>query len=90
MAYLQLEMVIRSFVRRILWILKRPFEAVGAEDMVSRRRGWIRAGRIRLIIAPGGPAVIRLRVWICVGVRVPTVLTRRRLGPGRLYCPKTG
>ena len=36
----------------------RPFEAVRADFGRSRRRGWIRGGRVRLGIAPRSPWVI--------------------------------
>ena len=44
------KIVIRSLVRRIFRILARPFEAVRADDKVSRRDGCIAAGRVRLYV----------------------------------------
>ena len=57
MAYLQLEILIRALVTRIRGIFGRPFEAVGADDGVSRRDECISAGRVRpgsALIGPGG------------------------------------
>ena len=39
--------LIRSLVTRTIRIFGRPFEAVGADHRVSRRDGWISAGRVR-------------------------------------------
>ena len=58
MAYLQLEILIRSLVRRMFRILGRPFEAVRADDGVSRRDECISTGRERPGSSPRGPGVI--------------------------------
>ena len=44
-AYLQLEIQIRNLVRRFLQISGRPFEAVRADDGVSRQDECISTGR---------------------------------------------
>ena len=58
MAYLQLEILIRSLVRRMFRIFGRPFEAVRADDGVSRRDECISTGRERPGSSPRGPGVI--------------------------------
>ena len=57
-AYLPLEIPIRSLVRRMFRILGRPFEAVGADDGVSRRDECISTGRERPGSSPRGPGVM--------------------------------
>ena len=47
MACQELEILIRSIVRRIFRIFERPFEAVRADDGVSRRVECISTGRVR-------------------------------------------
>ena len=44
-AYLQLEILIRSLVKWTFWAFGRPFEAVRADDGVSRRDECISTGR---------------------------------------------
>ena len=53
--YLPLEILIRSFVRRVFRILGRPFEVIRADYGVSRRDECISTGRVRPRSAPRGP-----------------------------------
>ena len=53
-----MEILRSSLVRRTLRILARPFEAVRADDGVSRRDECISKGRVRPGSAPRGPGVI--------------------------------
>ena len=46
--------LIKNLVRNTFWIFGRPFEAVRADYRVSRRDGWISAGRVRPRSAPRG------------------------------------
>ena len=48
---------------KIFWILGRPFEDDRGDFGRSRRRGWIREGRVRLRFDPRGPRVIREPFW---------------------------
>jgi len=54
-AYPPLEILIRSLVRRIARSFARPFEAVRADDGVSRRDECISTGRVSPGSAPRGP-----------------------------------
>ena len=58
MAYLPLEIVIRSLVRSMLRIFGRPFEADRADDGVPRRDECIFTGRERPGSSPRDPGVI--------------------------------
>ena len=56
--YLPLEILIRSFVKRIFRILGRPFDAVRADAGVSRRDECISTGWERPGSSPRGPGDI--------------------------------
>ena len=58
MVSLQLEILIRNLVRRILRIFGRPFEAIRGDYRVNRRDGCISTGRDRHRFAPRGPGDI--------------------------------
>ena len=57
-AYLPLETLIRSLVKWTFWAFGRPFEAVRADDGVSRRDECISTGRERPGSSPRGPGVV--------------------------------
>ena len=57
-AYLPLEILIRSLVRRMFRMFGRPFEADRVDDRVSRRDECISTGRERPGSSPRGPGVV--------------------------------
>ena len=58
MAWYELEILMGSLVRRMLWIFGRPFEDVRADDRVSRQDKCISTGRERPGSSPRGLGVI--------------------------------